>query len=330
MKYGEVYKKFEPDEKELEKINSYTRRKFLKEEIYTFSVVLCDNDVDRDMERFTVEALFDLEKLFVGKTGVFDHNPKALNQSARIFECNVENVAGKKTICGDDYFRLVAKAYIPKSEKTEELILSIDSGILKEVSVGCAVGRKACSVCSEEEGRCSHIKGETYGDKKCFFQLEKPYDAYEWSFVAVPAQKNAGIIKSVSKEMNGLGIDVVKQFVDNPLGNIDNIENKAKYEISFEEIKILSEKYKSLEKDALWGKNYRQDMRTKFLRLTAVVQPEISESCAKSIAQKMSVEEMKEFILAYEKKAEEFLPVKPQTFSEKKKEKDNKNNEFEM
>lgn len=42
---------------ELEKINRYTRRAFQEEELYTFSVVLCDNEVDRDMERFTIPAL---------------------------------------------------------------------------------------------------------------------------------------------------------------------------------------------------------------------------------------------------------------------------------
>ena len=52
---------------ELRLINTYTRRNLSAEEVYVFSVTLCDNDVDRDNERFTVESLFALEKLFVGK-----------------------------------------------------------------------------------------------------------------------------------------------------------------------------------------------------------------------------------------------------------------------
>ena len=54
---------------ELALINTYTRRPLTAEEVYVFSVTLCDNDVDRDGERFPVESLFALEKLFVGKTG---------------------------------------------------------------------------------------------------------------------------------------------------------------------------------------------------------------------------------------------------------------------
>ena len=54
---------------ELELINRFTRRNLAKNEVYAFSVVLCDNDVDRDGERFTTDSLYELEKLFVGKTG---------------------------------------------------------------------------------------------------------------------------------------------------------------------------------------------------------------------------------------------------------------------
>lgn len=38
-------------------------------------------------------------------------------------------------------------------------------------------------------------KGEVYGSKLCCGELVNPYDAYEWSFVAVPSQKRAGITK---------------------------------------------------------------------------------------------------------------------------------------
>ena len=40
----------QPDKASMEKINLYTRRAYKPEEVYTFSVVLCDNEVDRDSE----------------------------------------------------------------------------------------------------------------------------------------------------------------------------------------------------------------------------------------------------------------------------------------
>ena len=73
---------------ELALINKFTRRNFSKEEIYTFTVVLCDNDIDRENERFSNEALEKLAELFVGKTGIIDHNASSENQTARIYTQN--------------------------------------------------------------------------------------------------------------------------------------------------------------------------------------------------------------------------------------------------
>ena len=52
---------------EMGKINRYTRRAYTPEEVYAFSLVLCDNEVDRDWERFSLEALEGLRELFPGK-----------------------------------------------------------------------------------------------------------------------------------------------------------------------------------------------------------------------------------------------------------------------
>lgn len=58
---------------ELEQINRLARRELTAEEVYAFSVRLCDNEVDRDGERFEPETLEELAGLFVGKCGIFDH-----------------------------------------------------------------------------------------------------------------------------------------------------------------------------------------------------------------------------------------------------------------
>ena len=58
--------------------------------LYVFSVALCDNDVDRDFEQFTLEALEKLKDLFLGKTGVLDHMASAEYQTARLFDTWLE------------------------------------------------------------------------------------------------------------------------------------------------------------------------------------------------------------------------------------------------
>lgn len=67
---------------ELEQINRLARRELTAEEVYAFSVRLCDNEVDRDGERFEPETLEELAGLFVGKCGIFDHQWSAKGQAA--------------------------------------------------------------------------------------------------------------------------------------------------------------------------------------------------------------------------------------------------------
>lgn len=294
-------------DEELALINSYTRRELKKDEVYVFSVVLCDNDVDRDGERFTVESLFKLEKLFVGKTGIIDHNPSAKNQTARIFACRTEAVDGQKTSTGDDYFRLKARAYMPICESNKDIILAIDSGIIREVSVGCAVESVVCSVCGEPLDCCPHKKGETYGSKQCCGELVKPYDAYEWSFVAVPAQRRAGVTKSLYTHRKEMNMDKILSAIESKKGIVLDDSQSA----------MLCDYIDGLKQSAKDGVYYRESLTGEILRLSAAVQPEISRETMESIAKSMTVAQLKEFKTAFEhKKNAEFKPD-VQLFSDK-------------
>ena len=62
-----------PGGEELALINALARRELGADEVYTFALRLCDNDVDRDFERFGDGTLDQLAPLFVGVSGVFDH-----------------------------------------------------------------------------------------------------------------------------------------------------------------------------------------------------------------------------------------------------------------
>lgn len=187
-----------PDDLKL--INSLARRELSADEVYIFGVRLCDNEIDRDGERFPVETLVQLSKLFAGKTGLFDHQWSARGQTARIFRTELIQENDLLTKAGDPYCYLKAWAYIPRTDGNRELIEQIETGILKEVSVGCAVERRVCSVCGGTLGQCGHDLGREYGGRLCWGDLVNATDAFEWSFVAVPAQKNAGVMKSLKLE----------------------------------------------------------------------------------------------------------------------------------
>ena len=190
---------------DIQLINQYSVKELTPDDVYCFSVILCDNDVDRDLERFTGKTLDQLAVLFVGKTGISDHRWSSDRQIARLYRAEVETTTEKNAL-GAPLKRLVGSAYMLKTESTRPIIEAIEGGIIKEVSIGCSVSKQSCSICGEPFSldwrdwtyKCknNHIKGETYDGSQCVCNLDDPSDAYEFSFVAVPAQKNAGVTKS--------------------------------------------------------------------------------------------------------------------------------------
>ena len=181
-------------------INRLSKTELKPDQVYTFAIRLCDNEVDRDWERFDSRALMDLGQMFVGKSGIFDHNWSAQGQTARLYKTEVCQEEGI-TSAGDRCQYLKGYAYMLRNEKNSALIEEIEAGIKKEVSIGCSMKRRVCSICGHSG--CSHQGGTTYEGKLCYFTLQEPADAYEWSFVAVPAQRKAGIIKAFSQEPEG-------------------------------------------------------------------------------------------------------------------------------
>ena len=292
MKNGQVIKSAGSVDlaQEMAQVNRYSRRELSADEVYLFSVALCDNDVDRDCERFTVESLFALEKLFVGKTGIIDHDPTAKNQKARIISCKVESVDGAYTANGDQLFRLTARAYIRRTEGNAELIEAIEAGIVKEVSVGCSVGHTICSICRNElhSPLCSHQKGREYDGELCFGELTEPKDAYEFSFVAVPAQRAAGVIKGYKeKSMN----DICKALTG---------ENEVT--LSKSEAAGLREYIERLESDSVYAKAYKEELTQKLktaLREKGVTLDFAVENC---ILKKLSVDEARSLLKALSRK----------------------------
>lgn len=309
---------------EMQLINKYTRRELTSDEVYIFSVVLCDNEVDRDFERFTTDSLYKLAELFVGKTGVFDHDPKAKNQAARIFKCEVEKLAGQQTSTGEDYYRIKAKAYLPKTDANKDFILSIDSGINKEVSVGCAVAEISCSICGENRrtSTCNHLNGNVYSGNVCHSVLKEPTDAYEWSFVAIPAQVNAGVVKAFS---------VPKEIKEEKMQSIiKTLKNNGSCTLSNQQSQKLLNYIDTLEKKASEGEVYRNDLTNEVVRLSCIVQPEIGNKVMKDLTQKMTLEQLKTFKRYYKEKSEEYLPIKPQLAVEESANHRQENNDFNI
>lgn len=176
-------------------IHQYSKKELAPEDIYCFSMILCDNEVDRDLERFTDESLEKMAPLFVGKPGISDHSWEVDGQVARLYRVYVEET-GELNSLGQPKKVLRGDAYMLKTEETRPIIESIEGGIRKEISVGLSAHRR-CSICGEPYGSCEHLRGKSYQGVQCHVELVDPTDAYEWSFVVVPAQRGAGVVKSM-------------------------------------------------------------------------------------------------------------------------------------
>lgn len=220
----------------LEQLNQFTRRKHALDEVYLFDLILCDNELDRDGDCFSDAALAELQKRFVGVTGIFDHNPKSSGQTARIFRTELLTDPERMTKTGRPYRFLKANAYMVRTDSNADLIREIDGGIKKEVSISCAASVRRCSVCGANQigKRCGHIKGKSYGGSICYTTLDGITDVYEWSFVAVPAQRAAGVVK----RCGGIRCDPEKEAMQEALLRSDSLLDRMTDDLRKEVIRL--------------------------------------------------------------------------------------------
>lgn len=272
---------------QLAKINQYARRELSAEEVYLFSLVLCDNEIDRDFERFPIASLEKLAELYLGKTGIFDHNPKGESQTARIFDTAVEADPSREAVEGEEYRALRAWAYMMRCDKNADLILEIDAGIKKEVSVGCAVEKTLCSVCGADVRAkpCGHEPGKRYGNAVCYRELVNPVDAYEWSFVAVPAQKRAGVTKG-----HGQG------FED---GDICKALEHGGLTLTDGQAMALATRLRELDALAHSGRERLAELRGKMVSLAAFALPALDARVVREVADGMDERQLGAFCKAF-------------------------------
>ena len=196
-------------DEDLKKINKYTLSPVKAEDVFIFKATIADNEQDdRNYMPFNLKALQDLKKLYPGKTMLKDHSRRADNQIARIFDTELVQNANKQTELGELHTELVAKIYMIKTDSNKDLIAEIMGGIKKEVSTSTVPEKMVCSVCGVDNMKdyCRHYPGREYdvadmsgksSKKRCKMLLHGAKEAYELSFVAVPAQPRAGTHKSV-------------------------------------------------------------------------------------------------------------------------------------
>ena len=167
-------------------------------EYYKFEIRLCDTKIDRDFEKFTLPCLRKLSEMFVGKNGFVGQGSIAKILSTVVLK-------GK-----DGEWFIKANASIKNIPENFKVIEEIKSGKKKEVSIGCSVATRTCSICGDSTGSCNHKPGEYYNGKQCFMELNDPTDVFEWAFVATPVKEEANMDKP--RICGVLGVEVGEWF----------------------------------------------------------------------------------------------------------------------
>lgn len=194
---------------DLKKINKYTLSPVSADDVFIFKASIADNEQDdRNHMPFNLKSLQDLKKLYPGKTMLKDHRRMADNQIARIYDTELVQDANKQTELGELHTELIAKIYMIKTDSNKDLIAEIIGGIKKEVSTATVPSKMICNICGTDNMKdyCRHWPGIEYtvedgsakgSKKRCKMLLSGAKEAYELSFVAVPAQPRAGTHKSI-------------------------------------------------------------------------------------------------------------------------------------
>ena len=111
-------------------------------------------------------------------------------------------------------------------------------------------------------------------------------DAYEFSFVAVPAQREAGVIKGLGRR---------------------NVTLKA----LAEEFGVQAE-YRELYKQAQLGQLYEQELRNEVVRLCMVLDLGATETVLRSVMEKAGSEDLRKLKAALEERARMLMPMQTQ------------------
>lgn len=216
---------------DLKKINKYTLSPVSADDVFIFKASIADNEQDdRNHMPFNLKSLQDLKKLYPGKTMLKDHRRMADNQIARIYDTELVQDANKQTELGELHTELIAKIYMIKTDSNKDLIAEIMGGIKKEVSTSTVPSKMICNICGTDNMKdyCRHWPGIEYtvedgsakgSKKRCKMLLSGAKEAYELSFVAVPAQPRAGTHKSIGFSKPIKDPDIDTKNTENELKN---------------------------------------------------------------------------------------------------------------
>jgi hypothetical protein len=187
------------------------------EDVYVRSMYLCSDKIcPTDWGRFTENALRQICSLVVGRAVLRGHDRSSL-PLARFFRAEIVRRADDVNVeTGQPSCWVRAWFYwLRGTTGARDLLLNIDGGVYREVSISWRYRSASCSICGEDIRVCDHTAGRTYDGVRCHFVVDEVLDVLEGSLVYRGAESHAllaGVRGASSHRADGGGPDHVPHF----------------------------------------------------------------------------------------------------------------------
>lgn len=217
---------------DLEKINRIAPKDLHLDQIYVRSMYLCSTQLcESDYCCFTNQALEDIQKKIIGQSVLIGHNRNSL-PLARFFKAEVVERDHEQR-AEPVHFVRAWFYWLRETSGAKDLLLNIDGGVYREVSLAWRFHNWRCSVCNKENGNCSHKPGETYDKHTCYRIIDQVSDVLEGSLVYKSADKDTVLsgARAIASEQSDTPV-VLLSVPDDPV--MQYIEDHQLYSERFE------------------------------------------------------------------------------------------------
>lgn len=185
-----VFQNDDLSQDDLALINRLAPTRLRADQVYARSMYLCSNQLcETDGCRFTRQALGQIATRIVGQSVLYGHN-RATLPLARFFRAEVVE-RGRDGDSRPLYFVRAWFYWLREVGGAKDLLLNIDGGVYREVSLAWKYQHWRCSICGVENGRCEHRPGRRYDERLCHRVIDEIGDVLEGSLVYKGADRDA-------------------------------------------------------------------------------------------------------------------------------------------
>ncbi|MBD3266461.1 hypothetical protein GF373_07300 [bacterium] len=198
-----LFKETDVSKTDLNQINAIALRPLKEKEIYTRSMYLCSSQPClADGCQFTRRALEQVASLIVGQSVLTGHDRTSL-PIARFYKAEVVD----RGVDEDGKAISFVRAWfywLSETKGAKDLLLNIDGGIYREVSLAWRYRNWSCSICGAKNSTCGHRIGDIIDNKRCFRLIDEIMEVLEGSLVYKGADKKTVLIGNRGQDITQL------------------------------------------------------------------------------------------------------------------------------